>query len=151
MRPMATLGLLALSACARHPVSPNSGAADVATGREHVRAREGDRDGYSVRRPCEVSTLAVVGKGRGSPSTLDDAAARDRLRARVLDVLASLRSVHGTGFGAPCRGRDVIAVHVYLSDPREVDVAVELLGTWLKREDSGDEVDVTVSAVPVAD
>jgi hypothetical protein len=51
------------------------------------------------------------------------------------------------GFGVPCRGQR-IAFRIYLSDWRELDRAVENLGSWLANEDLRGEIVLMVTGVP---
>jgi hypothetical protein len=120
----------------------------VAGSPEDVRSRPGSRDGYAVEACSEAHCLGVRGRGEARYPGMDRTAEPDglqsweRLRAEVKTALQGVDSLHSTGFGAFCTGGTI----VWLWDWRQVDQAIESLGTFLRTRNLNENIAVCVTA-----
>jgi hypothetical protein len=149
--------LMALAACG---VGTPPGGEQPAATRVHfdaadVQTRAGSYDGYSVVRPCPISTggIGVVGMGDacfyGVPCGDYDARfkASQRFRAGLREELAGVWS--GDGFGARCTPGDRMSVHLSVYDSRAVDDVIRRVGARLRADGSGEEVVIAVAGDPM--
>ena len=126
---------LACGCATTHPLVQTAGKPD------DVRSSAGERDGYRIVRTCAVDGTAnhvgVVGTGSGHAAGVANA---DRI---VEGWCAGLSSCWGHGYGYSCTGERP-ATHIYISDWRDVDRAIDLVGETLHDERLGDEVLIIV-------
>jgi hypothetical protein len=102
------------------------------------------RDGYDVYPSCDgmTSVVRTTGAAVSWDASLETVVGERRFRPPVLT-----RSLHATGFGRGCVRR--YAFVLLISDPKELDAAVEAAGAWLVAGDHAGEIAILVSAVPV--
>jgi hypothetical protein len=131
---IACIGLACGCATAR-PVVQTAGRSD------DVHSPAGERIGYRVVRTCAVDGTAnhigIVGTGSGHVAAVANI---DRL---VEGWCAGISSCWARGYGYSCTG-ERMAIHVYISDWRDVDRAIDRIGAELHDGQLGDEVLIIV-------
>ena len=112
---------------------------------ELVARQRQPRGGYDVYPSCDGRTAVVRQTGAPAPweapATADTSAEPHHYRPSF-----PISSVHATGFGGGCvRPASYV---VMLSDPRQLDAAVRVVGEWLVQGDLAGEIDLIVTPIP---
>jgi hypothetical protein len=137
--------------CASKPVPAdplNPHYRPVAGSRADVRSQPGPRDGYLIETCTESHCLGVRGQGEAqipglheTPETEDGRKNWQRFRAELRTTLQGIGSLHSSGFGGACKGGTVF----WLWDWRQVDQAIEQVGTFLRGRNLKENVTLCVT------
>ena len=151
------VALCCLAGCGSpQPGSTAPAASQSVAGQESdVSVALGDYDGYRVARECKAESVAIAVIGLG-PNLVERIAegAPERQAAllrfkngALASALEAVPSMHSHGIGAACQGGGV-GIVVSLSDWKDVDLAVGVIGELLRREELSEQIVIQVSAVP---